>query len=274
MYNKLCAVADMATVEYRLFDDEEDDEPIDEALEDLLEAAAGAEEALVALSKALRQVEAAADVAGAAAGLQAAAEAADVAKRACRELELEVHGGASALPAGEEGAKLLDQQREASRRLQQMLGTLDFMRATREREALMLAAQKGGVVGGAGAAGTSSGGGENGGSVDADKLSPGALIAIGVQVQLESEAAVARMTRMVERTKEVGTSTLGVLSSQGERLRRCAPRFATRMCPDWPWPLPMRRLSPGSGRVLLDPCPLNEHPLIPPPSAPRVTRSS
>ena len=49
-----------------------------------------------------------------------------------------------------------------------------------------------------------------------DKASPAALIALGLQVQLESQMAVSRMARVVESSKQVGAQTLVAMEAQHE----------------------------------------------------------
>ena len=67
---------------------------------------------------------------------------------------------------------------------------------------------------------------EGASGVDPDKVTPSTLIAIGLQVQLESQLAVSRMTRTVEATKQLGASTMASLDAQHsawlERLRDTA----------------------------------------------------
>ena len=98
-------------------------------------------------------------------------------------------------------AQLTEQYLSAKRRLQQQLGTLEFLRKTQQREALL-----------AGAA-TQVG-------LDPDKASPSALIALGLKVQLDSQLAVNRMTRIVESSKQIGAQTLAAMETQHSRLQR------------------------------------------------------
>ena len=163
----------------------------DEEYDDVADVAETAEAALSHLSHALLASEAAgADAVEASHRLKAAAAAADAAKRACREFELE---------AGEQHRP---QQFECSRRLQQLLGTLEFLRSTRQRELLLANGRSGGPT------------------VDADKMSPAALIELGAKVQNESAQAVMRMTRLVEASRETGAQTLNTLEGHRSRLER------------------------------------------------------
>ena len=179
--------------------------------------AAQAESALAALSRVLVGAEAvlASEAAEVQAQLRNAAQAAEAARRACRELELEAGGSADA------ASPYRAQQIECSRRLQRLLGTLDFLRKTRQRE-LLLNETAAVTAGGS----TSGGGGGKdpaalGGSAsELDKMSPATLIALGAKVQNESAASVARMTRLVEASRQLGTSTLETLGGQRSRLER------------------------------------------------------
>ena len=198
----------MSAVSYELLSDEE---------EELTQCAAQAESALSALSRALVAAEAVPidKAVEAQAQLRACTLVAEAARRASREFELEVYQGGSSETCGitsGAGAVFRAQQMECSRRLQQLLGTLDFVRATRQRE-LLLGGQRAGV--GTGAAGSSASS-----TADTDRLSPAALLALGAKVQTESAASVARMTRLVEASREVGSSTLHALEGQRSRLER------------------------------------------------------
>ena len=168
---------------------------LDEAVHD---AEAEAEAALSAVSASLLAVEAAIGPRAAQQQIALAGEQADAARTACRDFELELRG--AALPP-QEAARLSQSYEEAARRLQRHLSTLDFLQRTHEREALL-----------AGAASQQ--------GLDADKASPSALIALGVQVQVESQLAVSRMSRVVESSKQVGAQTLVALEAQHGRLSR------------------------------------------------------
>lgn len=133
----------------------------EEALEAALEAMATAEKALGAFSSALLAVEAA-SLESVSERIHDASSAAVTARHACRDLELE-----SASLSGSEGGRIAAQHAALARRLQQADGTLDFLRATRQREALLA---------GSSSASASAAGGVLG--VDPDKLSPSALIAV------------------------------------------------------------------------------------------------
>ena len=89
----------------------------------------------------------------------------------------------------------------AARRLKQQLGTLEFLRRTWQREELLAGAsvQKG---------------------IAADKASPSTIIALGMQVQQESQQAVSRMTKTVAAAKQVGTKTLVEMERQHGQLAR------------------------------------------------------
>ena len=176
------------------------------AIDDAYDALEAAEAALDALSSVLLQAEAKSEPEQAMATLKAAGEAAESARRLCRELELE----SSAVGADE--VELHERQAVCARRLQQLLKTLDFVRGTRQREVLLASAKSSSSL----AAGHSSG---NSG-IDAEKLSPSDLIALSAQVQDESQASVGRMLRMVESSKQVGSSTLVDLEQQKGKLER------------------------------------------------------
>ena len=128
-----------------------------------------------------------------------AAAAGDAAQRASREFKLELSGEHLIPPS--ELAALRAQSDEHARRLERLLGTLTFLRTTRQREALL-------------AGSTSRGGGDT----STDGASPSDLIALGMKVQVESQEAVSRMTRMVESTRQVGASALRALEGQHARL--------------------------------------------------------
>jgi hypothetical protein len=178
-----------------------------EGLEEAADASAAAEAALSALSSALVAVEAEADPARAmGVPFKAATAAAEAARRACREFELEMGGVASSSAAAQ---RLVDQQQTAARRLTQLLGTLDFLRATRQREVLLDSSSSGGAGGG--------GSGAPGGDAE---VTPKALLALGAKVQIESQQAIMRMTRMVDASREIGAQTLGNMEQQHRKLKR------------------------------------------------------
>jgi hypothetical protein len=169
---------------------------LDEAVH---EAASDAEATLSSFASALLAIEAETDPQAVQTRLRHAGNQADAARAACREFELELEG-ATDLPE-DELARLSTEYQAAARRLQQQLGTLEFLRKARRREALLASA--GSQLG-----------------VDADKASPSTLIAMGLKVQLESQLAVNRMTRVVESTKQIGAQTLATLETQHSRLQR------------------------------------------------------
>lgn len=178
-------------------------QPLDEAVHD---AHLDADAALSAFADALLAIEAAVDATAAQEPLRIAGARAEAARTACREFELEVQGGAAdALPAAE-SVRYAGECQICARRLKQQLGTLEFLRRSRQREALLLLGGSGGRGGAAGA--------------DPEKAPPSALIALGMQTQLESQLALTRMTRTVEATKQLGSSTLATMESQHERLGR------------------------------------------------------
>ena len=166
--------------------------PLDDAVYD---AAAEAEAALAALASALLAIEAA-EAQKVQDALRSATTRAEAARTACREFELELQGAVGLEPA--ESAQLTASCQSCARRLQQQLGTLDFLKRARQREALL----------------------EGASGVDPDKVTPSTLIAIGLQVQLESQLAVSRMTRTVEATKQLGASTMASLDARHSRLER------------------------------------------------------
>ena len=175
------------------------------ALEDAYDCRDAAEAALDALSVLLRQVEGISNPNEAMAKLTTCHDAVAHARGACREFELEMGGAAGSDPG------LQEDHQTCTKRLQQLLRTLDFLRATRQREVLLLSCA-------AASDGTSASQGGNG--VDIDKLSPADLIALGSQVQAESEKSVARMMQMVESSREVGASTMVNLAQQKTKLER------------------------------------------------------
>ena len=174
---------------------EEADE-VEERLEELRDAAAAVDGSLDAFSRLLVAASAEGNPQAAIAKtLVEAATAGNAAQRANREFRLELSGEELIPPS--ELAALRAEADEHTRRLERLFGTLTFLRTTRQREALLV----GGAAGGA-----------------ADGASPSDLIALGMKVQVESQEAVSRMTRMVESTREVGAATLGSLAAQHTKL--------------------------------------------------------
>lgn len=166
----------------------------DEHLDDLQDACREVDSALDEFNRRLVAASAEADARVAVSTLLSAAVAAgDAAQRLCRDLRLELSGA----PPGDEAAALRRQSDEQARRLERQLGTLTFLRATRQREALLAGAK---------------------GADATDARSPSDLIALGLKVQVESAQAVSRMTRVVESTKQVGATTLQALHGHRTRL--------------------------------------------------------
>ena len=163
---------------------------------ELRDAVDEAEAAVSSFATSLLAVEAQTDPGMVQDLMQRAARLADGAQTACRELELELKGAAP-----DEQALFRGECATLTRRLKQQQGTLEFLRRTHLREALLK-----GAVGHIG--------------IDADKTSPSALIAMGLQVQLESQLAVTRMTQMVESSKQAGLQTLGAMDAQRGQLLR------------------------------------------------------
>lgn len=166
--------------------------PLDDELRD---AAAETEQALGAFASALAAIEAELDPQRAQDQVRRCAAQAERARAACREFQLELQD--AALPANEL-ARLTGEYDGMVRRLQRQLGTLDFLRKTRQREALL--------------------GGASTGPKDADKATPAALIALGMQVQADSQQALSRITSKVEASKQVGAQVLVAMEQQHAKL--------------------------------------------------------
>ena len=190
----------------------EDEDP---ALDDLRDAAAAVDSALDTFSANLLNAEAEAAATTDTrltieSTLRAAQASGDAAQRACRELTLEISAANAdgILDSGDaEARRLRTQAVDAQKRLERLLSTLDFLRTSRQREALL------GV-----ASNSKDNGGGSSSAAGADNHSPSDLIALGMKVQLESQASIQRMTRMVEASKDVGASTLNTLEGQHKRL--------------------------------------------------------
>lgn len=180
----------------------EDEEEGNEDLDLVLDASATADVKLDAFSRVLISAQAALDSGAHISGpqLDAAAAAGDAARQACREFTLELNAVQDDIPRAS-FARLQTRSAEATRRLERLLTTLDFLRATRQRELLLETRTD-----------------ARRSSELADERAPSDLIALGMKVQLESQQAAARMARMVENAKEVGTATQASLQSQHARL--------------------------------------------------------
>jgi len=163
--------------------------PLDD---ELYNAAADAETALGAFATALIAIEAELEPHKALEYVRQCSIHAERTRQACRDFQVELQG--ATLPSAEI-ARMTQEYDSMARRLQRHNGTLEFLRKTRQREALMC--QK-----------------------DGDKATPAQLIALGMQIQAESQLAVARMTQSIEASKYVGAQTLATMEQQHGQLHR------------------------------------------------------
>lgn len=165
--------------------------PLDD---EVYNAAADAETALGAFASALVAIEAELDPHKALEYVRQCSARAERARQACRDFQVELQG--ATLPSAE-FTRMAQEYDSMARRLQRHNGTLEFIRKTRQREALLASGQK-----------------------DGDKATPAQLIALGMQIQAESQLAVARMTQAIEASKYVGAQTLATMEQQHGQLSR------------------------------------------------------
>lgn len=165
--------------------------PLDD---ELYNAAADAETALGAFATALVAIEAELEPHKALEYVRQCSTHSERTRQACRDFQVELQG--ATLPSAEI-ARMTQEYDSMARRLQRHNSTLEFLRKTRQREALLAAGQK-----------------------DGDKATPAQLIALGMQIQAESQLAVARMTQSIEASKYVGAQTLATMEQQHGQLHR------------------------------------------------------
>ena len=182
----------------------EEEEEVEERLDELRHASMAADSALLAFSRHLMAIEAEGEASDANTRLRAAAAAGDEARRACREMELELNSMASDGELPEDAERQMRAMvSDGTRRLERLFATLTFLREARRREELL------------------TGVGRAVRTVEmADQHSPSVLVALGMRTQIESQQAVMRMARMVESAKGVGAATLTTLGAQSGRLQR------------------------------------------------------
>ena len=163
--------------------------------EGLQHAAHEAEASLSAFVAALASIDVATNIDIVPLRVSQAEACADAARVACREFELELKG----FPTNTQDYSHMHVEcTQMLIRLQQLLNTLNFVKRSRQLESLLAPATRH--------------------AVNSDNASPSALLALGGQVQKESQQAMERMTRVIDQSKQVGARTLASMEQQHSKL--------------------------------------------------------